>query len=127
MLLRSGYSMLQGTSMASPEATGGMTLLLSAAKQSHTTSLDPAALRRARLLVGRMEQGHPGVPAGSRPDRRARGVGTAQAKPGGADHRDICTGLHGDLELVDRDIGDLPLQPLRRWRRRAGAQLEQGL
>jgi hypothetical protein len=45
--LRAGYSMLQGTSMASPQAAGSMTLLLSAAKQSGVTNSDPAALRRA--------------------------------------------------------------------------------
>jgi Subtilase family/Bacterial pre-peptidase C-terminal domain len=42
-----GYSMLQGTSMASPQATGSMALLLSAAKQTGVTSAKPAALRRA--------------------------------------------------------------------------------
>jgi hypothetical protein len=42
-----GYSMLQGTSMASPQATGSMALLLSAAKQEGVTSTSPAALRRA--------------------------------------------------------------------------------
>jgi hypothetical protein len=45
--LRAGYSMLQGTSMASPQAAGSMTLLLSAAKQAGVTNSDPAALRRA--------------------------------------------------------------------------------
>ena len=39
--------MLQGTSMASPQAAGAMTLLLSAAKQSHVAVTDPAALRTA--------------------------------------------------------------------------------
>jgi hypothetical protein len=42
-----GYSMLQGTSMASPQATGSMALLLSAAKQAGIASTSPAALRRA--------------------------------------------------------------------------------
>jgi hypothetical protein len=42
-----GYSMLQGTSMASPQATGAMALLLSAAKQEGVASTSPAALRRA--------------------------------------------------------------------------------
>ncbi|MFF1419400.1 S8 family serine peptidase [Streptomyces sp. NPDC058280] len=41
-----GYSMLQGTSMASPQATGASALLLSAAKQKHI-DLTPANLRTA--------------------------------------------------------------------------------
>ncbi len=45
--LRSGYSMLQGTSMASPQAAGSMTLLLSAARQAGVTNTTPAALRTA--------------------------------------------------------------------------------
>jgi hypothetical protein len=41
-----GYSMLQGTSMASPQATGASALLLSAAKQQ-SINLTPAKLRTA--------------------------------------------------------------------------------
>ncbi|MFF3750224.1 S8 family serine peptidase [Streptomyces sp. NPDC002018] len=41
-----GYSMLQGTSMASPQAAGASALLISAAKQKHI-SLTPAELRTA--------------------------------------------------------------------------------
>lgn len=44
--LPSGYSMLQGTSMASPQATGASALLLSAAKQKGI-ELTPAKLRTA--------------------------------------------------------------------------------
>jgi hypothetical protein len=44
--LPAGYSMLQGTSMASPQATGASALLLSAAKQKHL-ALTPATLRTA--------------------------------------------------------------------------------
>ncbi|MEU3339970.1 S8 family serine peptidase [Streptomyces sp. NPDC006668] len=44
--LPAGYSMLQGTSMASPQATGATALLLSAAKQKHI-ALSPADLRTA--------------------------------------------------------------------------------
>ncbi|MCX5057061.1 MULTISPECIES: S8 family serine peptidase [unclassified Streptomyces] len=44
--LPAGYSMLQGTSMASPQAAGASALLLSAAKQRHI-ALTPAALRTA--------------------------------------------------------------------------------
>ncbi|MFR9796225.1 S8 family serine peptidase [Streptomyces sp. MS06] len=44
--LPAGYSMLQGTSMASPQATGATALLLSAAKERHI-ALTPADLRTA--------------------------------------------------------------------------------
>ncbi|MFI1106341.1 S8 family serine peptidase [Streptomyces physcomitrii] len=44
--LPAGYSMLQGTSMASPQAAGASALLLSAAKQLHI-ELTPAKLRTA--------------------------------------------------------------------------------
>ncbi|MFE9673360.1 S8 family serine peptidase [Streptomyces sp. NPDC006259] len=44
--LPAGYSMLQGTSMASPQAAGASALLLSAAKQKHI-ELTPADLRTA--------------------------------------------------------------------------------
>ncbi|MEV6688221.1 S8 family serine peptidase [Streptomyces sp. NPDC051130] len=44
--LPAGYSMLQGTSMSSPQATGASALLLSAAKQQHMT-VTPASLRVA--------------------------------------------------------------------------------
>ncbi|MET3983825.1 S8 family serine peptidase [Streptomyces sp. PvR034] len=44
--LPAGYSMLQGTSMSSPQATGASALLISAAKQ-HNIALTPASLRIA--------------------------------------------------------------------------------
>ncbi|MET9529582.1 S8 family serine peptidase [Streptomyces sp. NPDC006649] len=44
--LPAGYSMLQGTSMAAPQAAGASALLLSAAKQQHI-ELPPADLRTA--------------------------------------------------------------------------------
>ncbi|MCX5263534.1 S8 family serine peptidase [Streptomyces sp. NBC_00199] len=44
--LPAGYSMLQGTSMASPQAAGASALLISAAKQ-HKVALTPAILRTA--------------------------------------------------------------------------------
>ncbi|MGW2176536.1 S8 family serine peptidase [Streptomyces sp. NPDC001732] len=44
--LPAGYSMLQGTSMSSPQAAGATALLLSAAKQKHI-ELPPADLRTA--------------------------------------------------------------------------------
>jgi len=45
--LPAGYSMFNGTSMASPQAAGAAALLLSAAKQSGTQGRKPAALRQA--------------------------------------------------------------------------------
>ena len=45
--LPAGYSMFNGTSMAAPQAAGGMTLLLSAARQSGVGADSPAALRKA--------------------------------------------------------------------------------
>lgn len=45
--LPAGYGMLQGTSMASPQATGAAALLLSAAKQTYGVDLTPAKLRTA--------------------------------------------------------------------------------
>ena len=45
--LPAGYSMLNGTSMASPQAAGAMALLLSAAKQSEVATNNTAALRQA--------------------------------------------------------------------------------
>jgi hypothetical protein len=51
-----GYSMLQGTSMASPQATGASALLLSAAKQQGI-DLNPAKLRTALTSTARHIKG----------------------------------------------------------------------
>jgi len=83
--LPAGYSMFNGTSMASPQAAGAMALLLSAAKQSGVTASDPAALRQSVYSTARYNSdvpaflqghGHINVPAawelfrqGLRPDR----------------------------------------------------------
>ena len=45
--LPAGYSMFHGTSMASPQAAGVLSLLLSAARQDGRTGASPAALRSA--------------------------------------------------------------------------------
>ncbi|WP_328918964.1 S8 family serine peptidase [Streptomyces jietaisiensis] len=50
--LPAGYSMLQGTSMASPQAAGASALLLSAAKRKHL-ALTPATLRTALTSTAR--------------------------------------------------------------------------
>jgi hypothetical protein len=48
-----GYSMLNGTSMAAPEATGAAALLVSAAKQSNV-QYQPAQLRQAMISSARL-------------------------------------------------------------------------
>ncbi|MGW0518800.1 S8 family serine peptidase [Crossiella sp. NPDC003009] len=45
--LPAGYAMLNGTSMAAPQATGGAALLIGAHKARHGSRPDPAALRNA--------------------------------------------------------------------------------
>ncbi|WP_308120824.1 S8 family serine peptidase [Paractinoplanes bogorensis] len=52
-VLPPGYSMQNGTSMASPQAAGGAALLLSAAKQNKLT-VSPASLRRALYTTADM-------------------------------------------------------------------------
>lgn len=54
--LPAGYSMLQGTSMASPQAAGAAALLLSAAKQKRI-DLPPAKLRTALTSTAKHIQG----------------------------------------------------------------------
>ncbi|MFJ3587418.1 S8 family serine peptidase [Streptomyces sp. NPDC090231] len=56
--LPAGYSMLQGTSMASPQAAGATALLLSAAKQKHI-ELPPADLRTALTSTATQIKGVP--------------------------------------------------------------------
>lgn len=56
--LPAGYSMLQGTSMASPQAAGATALLLSAAKQKHI-ELPPADLRTALASTATQIKGVP--------------------------------------------------------------------
>lgn len=62
--LPAGYSMLQGTSMASPQAAGATALLLSAAKQKHI-ELPPADLRTALTSTATQIKGVPAHAQGS--------------------------------------------------------------
>ncbi|MFD4858303.1 S8 family serine peptidase [Streptomyces atratus] len=62
--LPAGYSMLQGTSMASPQAAGATALLLSAAKQKHI-ELPPADLRTALTSTTTHIKGVPAHAQGS--------------------------------------------------------------
>ncbi len=59
-----GYGMLQGTSMASPQATGAMALLISAAKQKHM-KLAPADLRTALTSTAKKIKGFQAYEQGS--------------------------------------------------------------
>ena len=52
-VLPSGYSMLNGTSMASPQATGAAALLISAAKQANVQK-QPVQLRQALISSARL-------------------------------------------------------------------------
>lgn len=62
--LPAGYSMLQGTSMASPQAAGASALLLSAAKQKHI-ALTPAKLRTALTSTAKHISGEQAYAEGS--------------------------------------------------------------
>ncbi|MZD10202.1 S8 family serine peptidase [Streptomyces sp. SID5785] len=62
--LPAGYSMLQGTSMASPQAAGASALLISAAKQRHL-DLTPAKLRTALTSTARHISGEQAYAEGS--------------------------------------------------------------
>ncbi|MFI1090865.1 S8 family serine peptidase [Streptomyces sp. NPDC020917] len=59
-----GYAMLQGTSMASPQATGAAALLLSAAKGRHLT-VTPAQLRTALISTARAIPGFQTIDQGA--------------------------------------------------------------
>lgn len=59
-----GYGMLQGTSMASPQATGAAALLISAAKQKHM-KLAPADLRTALTSTAKKIKGFQAYEQGS--------------------------------------------------------------
>ncbi|MET9696239.1 S8 family serine peptidase [Streptomyces sp. NPDC006529] len=62
--LPAGYSMLQGTSMSSPQATGASALLISAAKQQHL-ALTPASLRIALTSTAKKIDGASAIDQGA--------------------------------------------------------------
>ena len=84
-----GYAMLQGTSMASPQAAGAAALLVSAAVQKNV-SHDPEQLRPGAEVLGPVPDELPGLRAGQRPDRREEGVEPAEG--GHQDHRHLLLG-----------------------------------
>ncbi|MFG3297646.1 S8 family serine peptidase [Micromonospora chersina] len=61
--LPAGYSMLQGTSMASPQATGAAALLISAARQDGV-SATPVELRRAIFSTADYNKDEPAIAQG---------------------------------------------------------------
>ena len=69
-----GYSMLQGTSMASPQAAGAAALLVSAAKQTGVAEAAAAAAPGVDV-VGAVHRRLRRLRAGQRADQRRRGVG----------------------------------------------------
>ncbi|OIV36464.1 hypothetical protein BIV57_16205 [Mangrovactinospora gilvigrisea] len=108
--LPAGYGMMNGTSMAAPETTGGAALLLSAAKATRTDAspakLRTAVLSTARALGGyqRYEQGSGvlDVPAAWRLLSRGRAV----AEDGGwTVSAPVKTELSGYLQTPDRGAG----------------------
>ena len=72
--LPAGYSMLQGTSMASPQAAGASALLLRAAKQKNI-DLTPAKLRTALTSTAGPHQRRAGVRGGRGPRQHPRRLG----------------------------------------------------
>jgi hypothetical protein len=95
-----GYAMLQGTSMASPQATGAVALLLSAARQSHV-DVSPQAIRAAvtgsadyNAAEPAIAQGHGRVDVPAAWKALAKGAGDAQAVSVSAP---VCTSLSDQL------------------------------
>ncbi|MEV0430186.1 S8 family serine peptidase [Micromonospora sp. NPDC050495] len=108
-----GYQMLNGTSMASPQATGGAALLLSAARATGQ-AVTPAALRRALYSSAKAIKGVPTYGQGygmlNVPGAwglLARGVqtrGYTSAAP-------VCTELSGNLATYNPDSGEFEKNP----------------
>ncbi|MFC0028912.1 S8 family serine peptidase [Micromonospora chaiyaphumensis] len=108
-----GYQMLNGTSMASPQATGAAALLLSAAKASDK-GVTPAALRRAIYTSAKPIAGVPTYAQGygmfnvpGAWNLLAAGVQTrtyTSAAP-------VCTELSGNLTKYNKDSGQFEPNP----------------
>ncbi|MFI7216131.1 S8 family serine peptidase [Micromonospora maritima] len=108
-----GYQMLNGTSMASPQATGAAALLLSAAKATGT-GVTPAALRRAVYTsakpiadVPTYAQGYGMFNVPGAWDLLADGVQTRTYTSEAA----VCTELSPNLTRYDRDSGTFVPNP----------------
>ena len=97
-----GYSMFNGTSMASPQAAGAAALLVSAAKQTGVQH-QPRAAAPGDELVGALPSTRlQRLRAGQRPDRRRRGVGPAQDQHQDGRHHVVGAGQHGAVAASSR-------------------------
>ncbi|WFE33748.1 S8 family serine peptidase [Micromonospora sp. WMMD975] len=108
-----GYQMLNGTSMASPQATGAAALLLSAAKATGA-GVTPAALRRAVYTSAEPVEGVPTYAQGygmfnvpGAWDLLAAGVQTRTYTSAA----DVCTELSPNLTRYDRASGTFMPNP----------------
>ncbi|MDX3771764.1 MULTISPECIES: S8 family serine peptidase [unclassified Streptomyces] len=106
--LPAGYSMMNGTSMASPQATGAAALLLSAAKQKGV-SATPAELRKAIYTsadynnkVAAIAQGHGQFDVEKAWHALSKGVATDEDITVSAL---VCTTLSGKLTTPDTGSG----------------------
>ncbi len=108
-----GYQMLNGTSMASPQATGAAALLLSAAKATGQ-AVTPAALRRAVYTSAKPIQGVPTYAQGygmfdvpGAWDLLADGVQTRTYRS----EAPVCTELSANLTRYNPDSGVFEKNP----------------
>ncbi|RZU73291.1 subtilase family protein [Micromonospora kangleipakensis] len=108
-----GYQMLNGTSMASPQATGAAALLLSAAK-ANGKGVTPAALRRAIYTSAKPIDGVPTYGQGYGMFNVPGAWGLLDA---GVQTRSytssapVCTELSGNLTRYNKDSGEFEPTP----------------